>query len=477
MSADQTPQLSKNIGLWSATSIVIGSIIGSSIFMKPATMAAQLGSPWMIILIWIAAGLISMFGALAFAELGSAFPETGGQYIYLRYAYNDLIGYLYGWAGTFVINSASIAAIAFVLASYTGYFIPLPQFSHAIEHSVTIHIPFIGNIYPLENAGVKSLAIFMTLLLMMVNYRSTRSGNIIQVIATALKVAAIALLVFGILFSGKGDMVHFVRNAPDFHLSGWALLAACMAATTGAFSAYDGWCNLNMMAGEITNPEKNITKSMIMGVWACIIIYVLITLAYLYVLPIEVMAKSPLVASDATAVIMGNTGGIVIAVLIIISCFGALHVNLLAAARVVFAMAKENHFFSAAGEVHPRYQTPGKAVLWIGIWTCCLIISGSFDLLADMFIFVSWIFYALVVAGLFILRKKMPDLTRPYRVWGYPWMPLLFLVFTLVYIITNLYNDIHNYLSGNSPFINSLFGLLLTVLGIPLFYYFKRKRK
>jgi APA family basic amino acid/polyamine antiporter len=477
MTESATPQLTKSMGRWSATSIVVGSIIGSSIFMKPATMAAQLGSPWMIILVWIFAGMMSLFGALAFTELGTAFPETGGQYVYLRHAYNDMTGYLYGWAGTFVINTAATAAIAFVLASYAGYFIPLPQFSNAVEHSITIHIPFIGNILPLQNAGVKALAITITLLLTAVNYRSVKSGNIIQLIATVLKVATIMLLIFGILFSGKGDMVHFVRNAPGFQLSGWKLLAGCMAATTGSFAAYDGWCNLNMLAGEIKNPEKNLIRSMVTGVVACIVIYVLITLAYLYVIPVEAMAKSPLVASDAIAVIMGNTGGVVIAILIIISCFGALHINLIAAARVVFAMSENHDFFPAAGKVHPRYQTPGKAVLWIGVWTCCLIVSGSFDLLADMFIFISWIFYALSVAGLFILRKKRPDLKRPYRVWGYPWIPFLFLICTIIYISTNLYTDIHNYRTGASPFINSVFGLALTALGIPMFYYFRRRKK
>ena len=190
--------LLKTIGLWSATSIVIGSVIGSSIFMKPATMAAQLGSPYLIIIVWVVAGLISMFGAMAFAELGTMFPETGGQYVYLRYAYGDFIAYLYGWSSIAVINSAAIAAIAFVMASYAGYFIPLPHFNSITEHSMVISIPMIGDILPLQNFGVKSLAIFVIMSLSIINYISVRSGNVIQFVATAFKVAVIVILIFGI---------------------------------------------------------------------------------------------------------------------------------------------------------------------------------------------------------------------------------------------------------------------------------------
>ncbi len=468
--------LQKTIGLWSATSIVIGSVIGSSIFMKPATMAAQLGSPYLIILVWVVAGLISMFGAMAFAELGTMFPETGGQYVYLRYAFGDLVGYLYGWSSMAVINTAAIASIAFVSASYAGYFIPLPQFSTAMEHSIVLHIPMIGDIMPLQNFGVKALAIMVIMGLSIVNYISVKSGNRVQLIATLFKVVAIVLLIAGIFVSGKGHVANFITNSKDFHLSNWTLLAGFMAATTGAFAAYDGWNNLNMVAGEIKDPSKNITRSLIMGLWACIAVYVLITLSYMYVLPIDTIARSPLVASEATAAVMGNIGGTVIAVLIIISCLGATSVNLLANARVIFAMSESKMFFDSWGKVHPKFNTPGNAVLLLGIWSSVLVISGSFDILADMFIFMSWVFYGLVVIGVFIMRKKLPDAERPYKAWGYPLIPLIFVLFTAVYIGTTLYNDITNYLNGSSPIINSVFGLLLTVIGIPLYYYFKRKK-
>jgi APA family basic amino acid/polyamine antiporter len=250
-----------------------------------------------------------------------------------------------------------------------------------------------------------------------------------------------------------------------------------MAATTGAFAAYDGWNNLNMVAGEIKNPQRNITRSLIVGLWVCIIVYVLVTLSYMYVLPINKMAGSKLVASDAIDVVLGNVGGGIIAALIMISTFGATNANLLANARVVFAMGESKTFFRGVAKVHPNYKTPGNAVLILGIWSSVLVLSGSFDLLADMFIFVSWVFYGLVILGLFILRKKMPNVERPYKAWGYPVIPLIFLLFTIVYIITTLYSDINNYVQGRSPFINSVFGLLLTAVGIPLYFYFKRKNK
>jgi APA family basic amino acid/polyamine antiporter len=470
-----SPQLAKTISLWSAITIVIGTIVGTSIFMKPATMASQLPSPYLLIIVWLVAGVVSLFGAMAFAELGTMFPETGGQYIYLRYAFGDLVAYLYGWSSIAVINTAAIASFGFVFASYSEYFISLPHFSASTEHSVVLHIPLLGDILPLQNFGVKMLAIFVIIFLTAVNYISVRSSNTIQFLVTVFKVAVLVILVFGILFSGKGDPKNFVTNGTGFDLNGWKLLAAFMAAITGAFASYDGWNNLGMMGGEIKDPKKNITRSLIIGVWACIVIYIIITLAYMYVLPIDDMRKSQLVASDAIKVVFGNVAGGIVAALVVTSAFGATSVNLLANARVIFAMGETKTFFSGVGKVHSKFRTPGNAVVILGVWSCLFVLSGSFDLLTDMFIFVSWLFYGLVILGLFILRKKMPNAERPYKAWGYPLVPLIFVLFTTIYIITTLYNDINNYIQGKTAFINSVFGILLTAIGIPFYFYFKRK--
>jgi len=332
----------------------------------------------------------------------------------------------------------------------------------------------IGDIFPLQNFGVKMVAFLIIAGLTVVNYISVRSGNAIQFIATVLKVLAIIILIFGILFSGAGSAKNFVTNAPGFHLSGWSLIGGLMAATTGAFACYDGWVNINSVAGEIKNPEKNLTKSLIAGLFICIAVYVLINLAYIYVLPLDIMSKSPLVASDATTKALGIAGGGIIALLIIVSSFGATNINLLSNARVVFAMGTDGNFFTWAGKVQPRFQTPGNSVILIGTWSIVLVFSGSFDILADMFVFMSWVFYGLTAVGIFILRKKFPDVKRPYKVFGYPVVPLIFIIFTIFYLAVILYNDIENYLSGKSPIINSVFGILLTVIGIPLYWYLRR---
>ncbi|MDP4248364.1 MAG: amino acid permease [Bacteroidota bacterium] len=469
-------QLKKNIGLASAITIVIGSVIGSGIFMKPATMAQQLGSPLLLTAVWLVAGLISIFGAMIYAELGAMMPETGGQYVYTRAMYGEFTAFLYGWSTVAVINTAAVASIAFVCAEYAGYFIHLPRFPPGTEQSLKLHIPFVADIFPLQNFGVKILAIAIIAGITLVNYLSTRSGNRIQFVATILKVLALAALIGGILFSGKGNTRNFITDSPSFHLKGWALFAAFMAAVTGAFASYDGWSNVNMVAGEIKDPKKNISRSLLIGMTACILIYTLINLAYLYVLPVEKMATSPLVAADAMEKVLGTAGAAVIAGLIVISAFGATNINLLANARIVFAMGETKNFFTWAGKVQPRFRTPGNAIIVMGVWSSLFVLSGSFDILADMYIFMSWVFYGLTAAGIFVLRRRMPDAERPYKVTGYPVIPLIFILFTLFYVGVTLFSDISNYTSGKAPVINSVFGLALTAVGAPLYWYFRRQK-
>jgi APA family basic amino acid/polyamine antiporter len=253
------------------------------------------------------------------------------------------------------------------------------------------------------------------------------------------------------------------------------MASALVAATSGAFWGYDGWNNITFVAGEIRDPQRNIPRSLIVGLLICITVYALITLAYLYVLPIDKIATSSMVASDAAQVVFGSLGGACIALMVIISTFGTTNGNILATARVSFAMAQEKQFFPWVGRVHPRFQTPGNALWLHGIWTALLVLSGSFDMLTDMLIFVSWLFYGMSAAGIFILRKKMPSAPRPYKVWGYPIIPAIFVVFTVFFLIATLVNDIQLFASGKTTVINSVLGLLLTALGIPLYWYFKRK--
>lgn len=469
------PNLAPSLGLWTCVSLVVGGIIGSGIFMKPSVMASQLGSPELLLAVWVVAGIVTLFGALSNAEVAAMMPETGGQFVFFKVMYGDFFSFLYGWAAFAVFNTAGNASIAYVLGTYTEYFIQLPRFTPEIERSLQLYIPFVGSIFPLENIGVKSVTILVVIGLTFINYRSTRFGGNVQVAFTALKVIAMAMIVGGLLFSGKGNMTNLFADSNIVQPEGWALLGGIVAAISGAFWGYDGWNNITFVAGEIKNPQQNIPKSLLMGLVICICIYALITLAYLYVLPIDEVAQSSLVASDAAKVVMGTAGGGIIALMVIISTFGTTNGNILATARVSFAMARDNRFFAAVGKVHPRFHTPGNA-LWVqAAWTSILVLSGSFDMLTDMLIFVSWLFYGMSALGIFILRYKMPNAERPYKVWGYPFVPATFVLFTFSFLVATLVNDIRLFQSGESELINSMLGVLLTALGIPLYWYFKRK--
>lgn len=470
-------QLQRKLGLWACISIVAGSIIGSSIFMKPAVMSMQTGSPIILVSVWIVAGIVSLFGGMINAEIGCVLPVTGGQYVYFRHMYGDFFAFLYGWACFMVINTAAISAIAFVFAQYSEYFIALPRFPESTEQSVQLVIPFIGKIFPLQFIGVKLLAIGVIIIITFINYASVKWGAAIQLFFTIIKVAALLLLVSVIFFSGKGNVHNFVKPAPDADFSAWAVLAGFIAATSGALAAYDGWNNLGFVAGEIKDPKRNIPRGLFIGIGVCIIAYVLTNQAYVYMMPVEQMRHSSLVAADALQVALGVGGGALIALLVMLSTLGATNGNILPCARIVYAMGEEKRFFSFTGKVHPRFHTPGNA-LWLQcIWACLLVFSGSFDMLTDMFVFITWIFYGFAAYGIFILRRKMPNAERPYKTWGYPIVPLIFIAFALLYFVITIYNDVMNYATGKAPVVNSVLGLLLTVAGIPVYFYFKRKRK
>ena len=463
------------IGYSASVSIIIGSVIGSGIFMKPATMAGELGSPVWLIVVWIIAGVISLVGALIYSEIGAMIPQTGGLFVYFRYMYGDFIAFLYGWAAFTVINTASVAAIAFVCAAYADYFLQLPRLSLTVEQSYIWHIPYLGNLYPLANLGVKALAISLVTGLTLLNYITVKGSSTLQLISTVIKVVAIGVLIAGIFFSGNGHVANFIHISTQ-PKHGWLLIGGIVGAMTSAFMAYDGWINITFVGGEIKNPQRNIPRSLFTGVFICILVYVLLNLAYLYVLPVDQIAHSSLVASDAIAHALGKTSGAIIAAMIVICTFGAINGNAMSEARVTFAMAKDNLFFPWAGKEHPKYHTPANALLMHGVLAFLFILTGSFDMLADIFTFIAWLAYLMGAIGVFVLRRKMPRQPRPYRVWGYPYLPLLFILFSAFYVFSTIWNDIHNYLSGETPVINSLLGLAITALGIPLYWYFKRAK-
>ena len=468
------PQLERKLGLWSCITIVAGTIIGSAIFMKPAIMAAQVHLPLMLLFTWIITGIVSMFGGMITAEVGSMLPETGGQYIYYKHMYGDFIAFLFGWSGFIVINTASIAGIAFLFAQYTEFFMHLPRFDKEIEQSVAFTIPFVGKFYVLEFIGVKALAIFAMFIITWVNVKSVKGGAAIQIVFTIIKLLALAVLVFGIFFSGKGSIKNFYSTYDNVHYSVWDILTGFVAAASGALGAYDGWNVLGFVSGEIKDPQKNISKGLLIGISICIIAYILTSQAYLYMLPVNEMKNAPLVASDAFGKAFGIAGGGFVAILVMISTFGGLNGNILPCARVTFAMSEEKNFFPLFGKVS-KFNTPANA-LWLQfIWGTVLVMTGSFDTLFDMFIFTQWIFYGFLGIGIFILRKKMKNVERPYKVWGYPYVPIVFIAFSGFYFVITMYNEVSNYLSGKTQIINSVFGLVLIATGIPVYWIFKKK--
>jgi APA family basic amino acid/polyamine antiporter len=465
--------LQKKVGFWTATSVIVGSIIGAGVFMKPAAMAAELASPLWLTVAWILAGIFSLFGALIFSEAGAMMPENGGLYCYFRRMYGDFFAFLYGFSAFAVINTASVAAIAFVCVQYADYFLHLPRFAALTEQTVAWHIPFLGTLHPLENFGVKSLAVLLVLALTGLNYLSLKAAGAFQLISTIVKIAVIAALVGGIFFSGNGAFRNF--TAAVHPKEGWSLMSAMVVAMTGAFFAYDGWINITSMAGEIRHPQKNIPKSLLLGVFICIAVYVLVNQAYLYVLPVEKMATSPLVAADAIAVAWGDAGAALIAALIVICTIGAVNGNIMASCRITYKMGQDNICTPWVGKVQPRFKTPANALWLHAAWTSVFIISGTFDMLADMFVFVTWVAYLFGAIGIFILRKKSPEASRPYKIWGYPFVVILFIAFSTFYLVVTIWNDVHNYITGKAPVINSLLGLAITALGVPLYYYYRKR--
>lgn len=466
--------LSRTLSLWSTIALVVGGVIGSGIFLKPSLMASQLGSPLLLLVIWVLAGVLTLFGALSNAEVAAMLPETGGQYIFFKRMYGDFVAFLYGWSAFIVINTAGVASIAYVAGTYAEYYISLPRFSIETEQSVYLFIPGIGRIFPLQNIGVKLFTICIILVLTIINYRSTKAGAGLQVFFTLIKVASIAILAFGIFAIGDGTIKNYVTTSSTSP-EGWALVLAIAAAFSGAFWGYDGWNNITFVAGEIKNPQQNINRSLLIGLLVCIVIYALIILAYLFVMDISTISNSSFVASEVAQIALGGMGGVLIALLVIFSGIGSTNANIMATARVSFAMAQEKRFFSWIATIHPTFQTPGNALSLHAAWTCLLVLSGSFDMLTDMLIFISWIFYGLSAFGVFVLRRKLSAQERPYKVWGYPFVPATFIFVTAFFLILTLTNDITNYLTGRAPIINSLFGLLLVALGTPLYFYFKRK--
>jgi len=461
-----TKELIRGLGLTAAVMIVAGSMIGSGIFRKPATMAAQLLSPELLLIVWIAAGLITLIGALTNAEIAGMIRETGGQYAYFRVMYGDFIAFLFGWSTFAVIQTGSQAAIAYVFAEYLGYFVDYFKLPDAWQN-FSVYLPMVGDIHPFMDFGTKTAAIICILFLTGVNYLGVYFGGVVQTIVTFIKIASILLLAALLFTAGTGTFAN-VSNGfviPESTMTN--LFALIGLALAGAFWAYDGWNNVTYVTGEVKDPKRNVPLALTYGTLIVIGVYVLINVAFLYVLPVEVMQNSPLVAASAAEVIFGAAGASIISIAVIVSTFGALNGSILATARIHFAMARDNLFFNNVGRVHPKFRTPHVSLVVQGAWSCILVMSGSFDTITDYVIFAAWLFYMLGAFGVFILRKKMPDEPRPYKVWGYPATPIIFVLFSFLFLINSIISDTED----------AAMGSILILLGVPLYFYWKNKKR
>jgi basic amino acid/polyamine antiporter, APA family len=441
-------ELKRALGIWAALAIVVGTVIGSGIFRVPQSMIQNVGSVPMVFLVWVVGGMLSLAGALTYAELAAAMPGAGGEYVYLTEAYGPLWGFLYSWTQMWVAKSGSIATLATAFFEYTAHFVP--QFET---------IWFRLGPFPVKYG--QAFALVLILVLGGVNYLGVRIGGDVQVVVTAVKVGLIAFVILaGLLSSSHGTAApNNLISVP----SGQSIFGGFIAALVGALWAYDGWNNVGMVASEVKNPQRNLPISLIGGTLGVIAIYMLANWAYFRVLsPAEVGAHK-LVAAEMMQRVAGGWGASAVSLAAMISIFAALNGSILTGARVPYAAARDGLFFRPAARIHPAFHTPGVSILMLSVWSSVLVLSGKYDDLFDFVIFGSWILYAMATASVFVLRKTRPDLERPYRTIGYPVVPLLFLAGATVLEISTLYTK---------P-TQSIAGILLILLGLPFYFYWR----
>ena len=433
------PTLLRGLGALEATTIIVGGVIGSGIFLAPSLVARNVGSPGLSLVVWLVAGMLATAGGLCYAELGAALPETGGTYAFLRRIYpSPLLAFLVGWMFFFVDGPGSLAAVATAFASYAGVFL----------HTGA--------------TGTKAVAASTLLALVLVNVLGVRTGGWVQNVLTALKVLVLATIAVVPFLAGHGSWSHFLAAGP---VPSPGRLAAVGAAVIPASFAFSGWTFTSFVAGEVENPGRALPRGIIVGMLSVIVIYLAVIVAYQYVLPFERLARSTVVASDVMAEVAGSRGASFVAAGVMISTLGALNAAVLAFPRMGYALAKDGLFFRGLDRVHPRFRTPAAAIVVQGLIACAFVASGSYERILGYFAFTDYAAYALVVVGVILLRRREPGLDRPYRVFGYPATPLLFLALCAAYLGTVLL--------GRTA--ESLIGIGLTLTGIPFYYWWSRR--
>jgi APA family basic amino acid/polyamine antiporter len=448
------------LGLPAAVSLVVGTVIGSGIFLVTSQMMRAVGSTPMVLTVWVFGGVLSLFGALSYAELSAAMPRSGADYVYLNTAYGPLWGFIYGWTFTWVAKPGSAAALASGAYRYLAEFFPgLNQ----VVFSVALPIGPGGG--PLEIHIGQLLGAGLIVLFSGVNILGTRLGGGLQVVGTGLKVALIAGIILGGLASAQGRIANLGSSLPAFsgtaHIGG---ITGFFVALVASLWAYDGWTTASMIGSDIRNPEKNLPRALIWGTLAVIAIYVTANVAYLYVLSAPEVAGSQRVAADMMRRVAGRFGAEIVSVAAIVSMLAALNGVIISGSRVPFAMAQDGYFFAWAGRIS-SFQTPAASLALQAVWSVLLLASGRFEDLISMVIFTEWILYGMTTASVLVLRKTRPDMKRPYRVWGYPLVPMVFVLVAAALLYATL---------RESPRESGM-GLGLIAVGLPFYYYWKRR--
>jgi len=481
------PHLKRALGLYATTAIVIGSVVGSGIFSSPSQMSRDLPSAPLLLGVWALTGVLTLFGALTQCELTGQMPRTGGLYEYFREVYGEGLGFLYGWANLMIAGSGAIAAISFFFAQYSENFIQLPHFTRLLQmlgvsENTPWNIPFLGSIFPYQVLGRKLVASGLVVFLTVLNIRGVKLGGTLQSISTTAKMVAILAIVLVAFLAGShvGSTANWGHaTAAGSTLSGWSLVGAFVLAMSGAFWSYDGWGNVAYIAGEVREPQRTIPRAIITGTLTFIALYIIVNLAYLYILSVEGVANAPddRVASQMIFTVVGAGGAGIIAALMMLSAFDTTNSTVLTNARVYYAMAHDGLFYRPSAQIHSKFQTPYVALLVQGAWSLVLLLTGSFDLITSMYVFVNWVLYDLMAIAVFVLRKRQPNFERPFSVPGYPWIPAIFVVFASTYVLITLVTDIQAYNAGTQPLIRSVTGLMLVLLGLPFYFYWRSKRK
>lgn len=450
--------LIRQLGLFDSTMMMMGIVIGSGIFLTTGIMAEAIPSAPMILMVWLLGGLLILAGALTYAELGVSLPEAGGQYVYLREAYGHLFGFLFGWKMFLVNMTGSIAALGVAFAEYFGSFFPSLSTKEVVFSS-----KLGGFTYNLSRGQL--VAVVVIILLTAVNYAGVAFGKTVQNILTVVKIGTILVFViFGFIFA-RGASIDWSLN-PE----GWSyfqLLTGFGLAFVSVFWAFDGWNNINYVAGEIKDPKRNLKFALIAGTLGVTLVYFLTNVIYFLALPVAELKGVVTVAERASSSLYGTTAASLISAMILISILGAANGAIFVGPRVYYAMARDGLFFKKAGSVHPRFKTPGFSLVLQAIWACLLALTGTFEQLFTFAMFAGILFWVLAAAAIFTLRKKRPDLPRPYKAWGYPIVPMIFIL-ALSGILANTLVQ--------KP-VESLAGLALMIVGVPVYYMWKRKRR